>query len=93
MSLGGREGRPLGGECQLAGSQRLDQLDVRDGHHLQAAAAVLADEGLELDQLVHGLEDELAAVVAADQFRMDHSLIVGLRSDGTQRASLCRGPC
>ena len=94
MILGGAgKGRPSGGERKLAGSEGRGQLDVRDGHHLQAAVAVFAEQGLDLDQLAHSLEDELAAVVAAYELRMYHPIMIGLRSDGTQRASLRRGPC
>ena len=83
MILGAREKRPSGSERQLACRQRLDQLDVRDGHHLEAADAVLTDERLELDQLGHGLQDQFAAVVATDELGMDHSIMVGTRADGT----------
>ena len=58
---------------------------VRYRHDLQAAAATVAHEQLELLERADRVEDELAFVVTADQLSQEHEAIVEPWADGGSR--------
>ena len=57
----------------------------RHGHDLQAAAAVVANEQLEVFERADRLEDQLALLVAADELGKEHQAIVDWWADGRFR--------
>ena len=77
--------RELGWRPELDPRMELDRLDRREREHLQAAAAVIADQEVELGELVKRLHDELAVIVTADELGEEHAPMVGAEADGPCR--------
>ena len=74
-----------GGEGRLGRRLELDRHEAREGHELKAAVAVLADEELELIQVVDRFDGELALLIAADHLGQEHRGMVRPRADGYAR--------